>query len=213
MIFAAPDRQLGLLQHALGLSADRRVPYRNYFVAGESHQDYPDLLELERMGYLARTRVPAFLEEGDIVFAATDAGKTLAISSLPSPSKRSHYDDYLAADSGKTFGEFLCGVHIPKFEDDRMHRRYGEPVRFRMYRETWNGWRWHRDVQGEWAPYKKDAKASYKAALAEHKGKERLMEAASQALASPSTHYKSEVPGNQGVQADASELDLERTYQ
>ncbi len=169
------EHQLGLLQHTLGLSADRRSPYRNFFVAGEGHHDMEDLRCLEGLGLLSRAKSPPFISKGSIVFMATDQGREVAIKGLPPVSKRSRYDDYLAADGCGTFGEFLCGVHIPKFEDDRMRRRYGEPVRYRMYRETWDGYGWHRDVEGDWAVYKKDAKASYKRVLAELKAKDQAL--------------------------------------
>ncbi len=177
------ENQLDLLQHALGLSAERREPYRNFFVAGDGHHDMDDLRCLEVLGLMSRAKSPSFISKSAVVFVATDRGREVAIQGLPPVAKRSRYDDYLAGDGGGTFGEFLCGVHIPKFEDDRMRRRYGEPVRYRMYRETWDGYCWRRDVEGDWAVYKKDAKASYKRVLAESRAKDQALSGSSAAPA------------------------------
>lgn len=40
-----------------------------------------------------------------------------------------------------------------------------------MYRKTWDDYdrSYYRDVQGEWMPTKKDAKATYKTALKAHR--------------------------------------------
>lgn len=168
----ATQSQIALLQHTLGINEWKREPYRNHFVASPSHHDMPDLEQLEAAGLMVRGHVPGFLPDSSIVFYTTEAGRVLAITSLPAPKKRTRYEEYLAADgcAGDSFGEFLCGIRLPEFEE-RNHRPYGEwksSRRYRMFRLTWDshyGIPGDRDVQGDWASTKKDAKASYKAAL------------------------------------------------
>lgn len=157
------QQQIELLHHTLGLSGDRRTPYRNYFVAGAGHSDMPDLEALESLGLMTRSAAPKFCADNDIVFRTTDAGRTMAIDSLPPPSKRTRYSEWLDADCCESFGEFLCGSRLPKFEG-RRHREGGGKTRWqwRMYRRDGLG---YRQVVGDWADTKKAAKASYKRAL------------------------------------------------
>lgn len=68
------DNQKKLLEHTLG-STDPEKWYRNYFCAGPSHSDLPDLEELEKNGIMRRIETPRFLMEKDIVFVVTDEGK------------------------------------------------------------------------------------------------------------------------------------------
>ena len=163
----ATPQQVRLLQHTLGLSEHQRRSYRNHFVAGPGHHDMPDLESLEIQGLMARVRTPAFCEERDIVFVTTTAGAALALEHLPEPpppAKQTQYRQWLDADTGCTFREWLCGSRLPKFET----RGYvlNGTQEYRMYRMVWDGeWDSHRDVQGQWATTKKEAKASYKAAL------------------------------------------------
>jgi hypothetical protein len=175
----ATPYQIELLHHTLGLSERRREPHRNHFVAGDGHHDMYHLSALERAGLVERRATPKFLEPGDIVFVATDAGREAAIAALPEPkppAKRSQYEKYLDADgcAGNSFGEFLCGIKLPEFEtrdDMRRDSRYGlrTITEYRMFRRADY---WTRDVQGGWCATKKDAKASYKAALKAYKARE-----------------------------------------
>lgn len=159
-----PDKQLRLLHHTLGLCPDQRRPYRNHFVAGTGHDDMPDLEALEAAGLMHRRPTPKFCEPGDVVFHATDKGISTALALLASPRKRSRYDDFLDADSGMSFGEFLCGSRIPCIEFDC--KPTGQRM-YRMYRETRSCGQIERDVQGHWSSTRKEAKASYKKALAQ----------------------------------------------
>jgi hypothetical protein len=165
--------QAELLQHTLGLSAQRRESYRNHFVAGNGHSDMRHLEALERAGLMERRKSPRFLDDGDIVFAATESGHAAAIAALPEPEVRKvgRYEDYLDADgcAGDSFGEFLCGVRLPEFEHREAYRgeqgnRYGRVYRMFRYANHY----FERDVQGEWRATMKEAKASYKAALKAH---------------------------------------------
>lgn len=166
----ATPYQISLLQHTLGLSERSREPYRNHFVAGNGHDDMRDLEALERAGLMERRRTPAFLADGDIVFAATDAGRETAIAALPEPEplrKRTRYEDYLDADgcAGDSFGEFLCGDRLPKFERRTPFLGSWRDTEYRMYRNHAFPYDFQRDVEGDWRKTMKEAKASYKAAL------------------------------------------------
>ncbi|QQB32790.1 hypothetical protein I6I07_19280 [Achromobacter deleyi] len=164
--------QISLLQHTIGVRPDQRNPHRNHFVAGSGHHDMPHLEKLVGGGLMEVRRSPAFLNDGDMVFAATEAGKATALHHLPPPPKLTRYEKYLRADGDESFGEFLCGFRLPKFEAREMRGSFASWRRsyeYRMYRETWEAYRQHREVQGEWMPTKKEAKASYKAALARHR--------------------------------------------
>ncbi len=190
--------EINVLQHTLGLRIERRVPYRNHFVAALGHHDMPALEVLEAQGLMRRVRSPAFLDKGDIVFEATEAGRELAILNLPPVPKRTRYGDFLGDDGSQSFGEFLCGIRLPKVEADYSNGWRGK-TKYRMYRETWENYRGAtRDVQGEWRETKKDAKASYKEALTAHRGFLKALDA-------PAT------PADGEVQNDASEQDYDRS--
>lgn len=161
--------QISLLQHTIGVRPGQRNPHRNHFVAGSGHHDMPHLEKLVDGGLMEVRRSPAFLNDGDIVFAATEAGKATALQHLPPPPKWTRYKQFLRADGDESFGEFLCGDRLPKFEAREVRGSFVSWRRsweYRMYRQ-------HREVQGEWMPTKKEAKASYKAALALHRAAQR----------------------------------------
>lgn len=157
--------QVAILQHTLGLNEWCRSPFRNHYVAGPGHCDMPNLEALEASGLMLRHAAPSFCEPGDIVFVTTDAGRALAIEKLPEPprDKRSQHQQWLDADTGFSFAEWLCGARLPKYET-RGHYSWGtsSTLEYRMYRSDHGI---YRDVEGQWARTKKDAKASYKEAL------------------------------------------------
>ncbi|MFC2973890.1 hypothetical protein ACFOJE_16945 [Azotobacter bryophylli] len=152
------ERHLTLLWHTLGVTPERREPYRNHFVADPGHYAMPDLQGLEAEGLMARARTPAFCCPDDVVFTVTDAGRRLALRLLPEPPKQTRYDEYLCSEYSESFADYL-GINVPEYESrgDWRNREY------RMRR--WVGLSSYIDVQGEWARTKKEAKASYKAAL------------------------------------------------
>lgn len=78
---------------------------------------------------------------------------------LPKPPRRSNYDKFQHDDCGLYFHEWL-GINKPKFE----HRGSWPAYTYRMYRSSYSSYS-GRDVEGEWAPTQKAAKASYKEAL------------------------------------------------
>lgn len=164
-------RQLEILHHTLGLRPDRRESYRNYFVASEGHHDIEVLRELEALGLMERVPGPSFLAEGSITFMVTGVGKAIALAHLPFPPQLTKYREWIARDCNYSFGDFLTNGRLPKFEQRGWS--WERDVRYRMYREVWDDYdRCHyRDVQGEWMPTKKEAKVSYKIALAAHRNK------------------------------------------
>lgn len=78
---------------------------------------------------------------------------------LPKPPRRSNYDKFQQDDCGLYFHEWL-GINKPKFEHSGS---WSNGYSYRMYRTSYS--HSYRDVEGEWAPTKKAAKASYKEAL------------------------------------------------
>lgn len=153
---AITPAQLHLLHHTLGVTPERRTPYRNHFVAGDGHHDMPDLLALEAAGLMKRSSTPKFCEQGDIVFTCTPAGQDHAALNLPMPPKRSRYWEFRDSDCGNSFAEWL-GIEVPrrKYNDCvwRCDPKYNW-VRFESSKAT-----------GEYCKTLKEAKASYKAAL------------------------------------------------
>ena len=167
MTSAITPHQLHLMHHTLGVSPERREPYRNYFVAGPGHHDQDHLEALEVAGLMARGFRPAFLEGDDVVFRCTDAGRAYALENLPHPPKRTKYDEYMHSDSGLSFAGWL-GIRTPREE---CNWKWGSECRYRYVRLDWS---YRQDVAGEWKPTKKEAKASYKEALRRHQASRRV---------------------------------------
>lgn len=152
-------QQLGLLHHTLGVRPESRTPYRNYFVAGPGHHDEPDLEALVAVGMMCYGAAPAFLDEDDVVYRCTEAGRAYALEHLRPAPKKSRFQEFLAFDGGyETFADFL-GIRVPEVE---WNREWGKARRYRYVRRDWT---YRQDVAGDWRPTKKEAKASYKEAL------------------------------------------------
>lgn len=71
---------------------------------------------------------------------------------------KGNYQEYLDADYGHGFAEWM-GIRVPEIE-------YNSRGECRMYRTAPYHYSYHRDVEGKWCKTKKEAKASYKEALA-----------------------------------------------
>lgn len=164
------DRQLEVLHHTLGVTPERREPYRNHYVAGAGHHSQHILLELVAAGFMTEAPAPRFLADGDQVYRVTDVGRALALDLLPAPPKRSRYDEYLHSEYSESFAEWLCIVR-PEIESSGYSSYYGVPDGHYRYRrrEFTRGGHWNPEIVGEWKPTMKEAKASYKAALAKSK--------------------------------------------
>jgi hypothetical protein len=104
--------QLHALLHTLGLEdPERREHYRNHYATGDPPE--PDILALVGLGLMRQVRRPAFLPEGDRVYAATPEGLAAALAQRPKPPKRTRsqrryreFVDWHEAFGG-TFREFL----------------------------------------------------------------------------------------------------------
>ncbi len=157
-----------LMQHALGISERNRTPYRNYFLAGEGHAENEKWKELVSDGFATSRPAPDFTGGGTL-YHVTEKGEEAAISALPEPKKRTRYDEYLHSEVCESFAEWL-GIELPIYEF-RAVGGYGYKYEYRMYRRSHAVWGPYYDIQGEWKPTMKAAKASYKEAL--RKSKER----------------------------------------
>jgi hypothetical protein len=109
-------KQLHILQHSLGLNEyGRGTMYRDHFVTGEGSIDHPTCLELTELGFMTR-RKNVEMCGGDDVFRVTSAGKHAAVASSPKPPKltrgQQRYRDWLNADNGMTFGEYLRWISV-----------------------------------------------------------------------------------------------------
>ncbi|MEC5321202.1 hypothetical protein VSX61_20055 [Brenneria populi subsp. brevivirga] len=152
-------RQIELMQHALGISATKREPYRNYFLAGVGHSDNADLEALVTEGMMTKRPSPAFVGGGTL-YHCTSVGEIAAISALPEPPKSTRYSEYLDADSCMSFSEWLLGWKAPEVE-------YRSDGKCRMFRKAYDpvyGYA-RREIEGQWSDTKKVAKTSYKEAL------------------------------------------------
>ena len=153
-----------LMQHALGISERNRTPYRNYFLAGEEHTDNEKWKELVSDGFATSRPAPDFTGGGTL-YHVTEKGEATAISALPEPKKRTRYDDYLHSEVCESFAEWL-GIELPIYEQREVGRYKYE---YRMVRRSRAYWDSYYDIQGEWKPTMKAAKASYKEALRKSK--------------------------------------------
>lgn len=152
---------LHLLHHTLGLRPDRRESFRNYYVASEGHGEITNLRALVDADMMRESKAPAFCHEDSIMFCCTEAGKAYAIENLPTEPKRTRYDEYMRADFGHCFAEWL-GINRPFYDARRSAAGWEYQMRRRDRLYTWGAWG---AVSGDWKPTKKEAKASYKAAL------------------------------------------------
>lgn len=155
-----------LMQHALGISERNRTPYRNYFLAGEGHTDNEKWKKLVFDGFAISRPAPEFAGGGTL-YHVTEKGEAAAISALPEPKKRTRYDEYLHSEVCESFSEWL-GIELPIYEEREVGRYKYEYRMVRLSRAYWDS---YYDIQGEWKPTMKAAKASYKEAL--RKSKER----------------------------------------
>lgn len=103
------QRQLEILQHALGLDRfGQGQIHRSHFCAGLD--DEPDCRALVEMGYM-RVFAPNASPLPYYNCAVTEAGRAAVRSESPKPPKltrgQRRYRDFLRADSGLSFGEWL----------------------------------------------------------------------------------------------------------
>lgn len=105
--------QLHILQHSIGADEHGRIVRgggRNHFVTGEGGKDHTDCMALVAAGLMTR-RAGSAISGGDDIFHVTDAGRAHVATHSPAPPKltrsQQRYEDFLDADCGLTFGEWL----------------------------------------------------------------------------------------------------------
>jgi hypothetical protein len=101
---------LSILQHSLGVDQfGRGRQYRDHFVAGPGHEDYETCVGATAKGLMRHFEQPNVV--GGHIFIVTDAGRAHVAENSPPPPKLSRsqqrYRDYLNADCGLSFGEWL----------------------------------------------------------------------------------------------------------
>jgi hypothetical protein len=104
-------QRLHVLQHSLGLdSYGRDVLHRNYFVTREGSTDWPVCVAAVADGLMTQTHGNS-ITGGDDVFRVTPAGEVWVQQHSPkAPTltrSQQAYRDYLAADTGLSFGAWL----------------------------------------------------------------------------------------------------------
>lgn len=104
-------RELEVLQHAMGLDQyGRGSEYRNHYVAGPGHHNFDTCRSLTERG-LMTDHGTSPLYGGDHCFTVTPAGREFIREHSPKPPKltrsQRRYLDFLEADSGATFREWL----------------------------------------------------------------------------------------------------------
>lgn len=105
------DNLIGVMQHALGLDHyGRGQAYRNHYCAGPGHHSFDACKKLVADGLMQEHPASA-LSGGDTVFTVTRSGREHVRDHSPKPPKltrsQRRYRDYLAADCGLTFSEYL----------------------------------------------------------------------------------------------------------
>lgn len=105
------EYDLHILQHSLGVDQyGRGRQYRNHFCTGPGSLDHPTCLDLTARGLMTRRIAPKFFGGADM-FYVTDAGRAYVAEHSPAPPKLSRskqrYQDYLDADCGIPFGEWI----------------------------------------------------------------------------------------------------------
>ncbi|MDW2743678.1 hypothetical protein [Atlantibacter subterraneus] len=153
-----------LMQHALGVSERHRESYRNYFLASKNSPDDLAWQALVANGLAKAGKAPEW-SCGDVVYQVTEAGKTVAISALPEPKKRTRYDEYLHSEVCESFAEWL-GIELPVYEQREVGRYKYE---YRMVRRSRAYWDSYYEICGDWMPTMKAAKVSYKEALRKYR--------------------------------------------
>lgn len=160
------EGQLSKLRHTLGLNYDDKIT-RNLYHSGPESED-ADLVALKEAGLMFSRKAPAFCEDGDVVFHATDAGKAYALERQPAPAKikKTVWQRFRDSDMD-SFTDFL-EIEAPRYEhassrvkpgeqllDRQLHEIHLMPIRefYRMVSPRGTG---------EWCETKKAAKASYK---------------------------------------------------
>jgi hypothetical protein len=109
------NHDLHILQHSLGVDQfGQGERYRNHFVTGPGSKDYDQCVDLVIRGLMTR-RAGNAVTGGDDLFLVTPAGVAYMEQHSPKPPQLTRsakrYRDFLAADAGTEFGEWLKRHH------------------------------------------------------------------------------------------------------
>lgn len=111
--------QLDILRHALGLNdrGSTDAGRRNWFATTPDSRDGQICQQLVAAGLMDDCGLVKWTP-GEHVYRATGAGKLIAATSVtPEPNmtrSQRRYAEYLSADSGETFGEWLSRKKVSK---------------------------------------------------------------------------------------------------
>lgn len=173
------DNQLDIVAHTLGIEyynakhsqslGDKILPtefYRNYYCAcREDGTPDPILVELEELGFMVR-----WIKFSNLMFRVTDEGikafrkqftEEVTNTWVEPPKSKRNYIEYLNGGC-ESFSDYL-GIVVPKIESEWDYKTRGYVWRYCSRKYV--------GVNGDWKSKKVDAKASYKLALKEYKGK------------------------------------------
>lgn len=117
------DATIHVLLHTLGLDGNHRDAYRNHFVAGPGHHDEPHLAELVAAGLLELAPTPGFLDAGDVVYRATERGRSVAVAA----------NNRLNPPPGRAKARYLAWLRLSDVAPDLT---FGTFLRRRLYDEA-----------------------------------------------------------------------------
>jgi hypothetical protein len=123
-----PDH-LHILQHSLGLDDHGQGrAYRNHYVTGPACDGFDDCRTLAEAGLMKDHGPRGELTGGMHCFTVTDAGRAAVADQSPPRPKLTRsqrmYREYLEADCGVTFIEYLKWRHANRHEIKRLERQY-----------------------------------------------------------------------------------------
>lgn len=161
------EKQIDIIGHSLGVNAyharlsnkpkDKFLPdefYRNYYCVGSSANFTDDMIDLEQRGFIDK-----WMHGKQLYFQITKEGinyfKNYFIEEITSKQKpitksEKKYNEYLDADCGDNFSDFL-GIELPEREWSK------DGVRLVSTK--------YKGLHGDFCKKLKDAKLSYKIAL------------------------------------------------
>ena len=107
---------LHILQHSLGLDEHGQgKAYRNHYVTGPGCDSFDDCAALAAQGLMKDHGPQGEMTGGMHCFTVTEAGRAAVKEHSPAPPKLTRsqrmYREYLAADCGYPFGEYLKWRH------------------------------------------------------------------------------------------------------